>query len=184
MQRSARSQFGALLLVLAAQCPVASAQDAEPQPWGTWVWQTSLGPGMSLPALLTLHKDGTVSVSDGVMFGGLPGSTSRMSPLHGVWERTGARQIGGTSLWLVFDAPSGVLVAIGRSRTSLELAGDGEGLDGKMFLEMLPCNGPLGCQDPLDPMAQWLPYPNLPPAGFLEVSAKRLHRVPGGPLTQ
>jgi hypothetical protein len=88
-----------------------------------------------------------------------------MSPLHGVWERTGARQVGGTSLWLVFDAPSGVLVAIARCRTSLEVTRNGEGLDGKMFLEMLPCNGPLGCQDPLDPEAEWLPYPNLPPSG-------------------
>lgn len=183
MRRAGFATLAVVLLVLAApHQPLASTRDDGIQPWGTWVWQTSFGPGMSMPALLTLHKDGTVSVSDGLMFGGLPGSTMRTSPLHGVWENTGPRRIGGTSLWLIFDAPSGVLVAIGRCRTALQLAGDGEGLEGKMFLEMLPCNGPLGCQDPLDPAAQWLPYPNLPPTGFLSVTAKRLHRVPAGPL--
>ncbi len=116
------------------------------------------------------------------MFGGLPGSTTRTSPLHGIWESAGPRRIGGTSLWLIFDAPSGVLVAIGRCRTALQMARDGEELEGKMFLEMLTCNGPLGCQDPLDPAAQWQPYPNLPPTAFLSVTAKRLHRVPAGPL--
>ena len=182
MRRALLATLAVLLMLAAPQQPLASTQDDGIQPWGTWVWQTSLGPGMSLPALLTLHRDGTVSVSDAVMFGGLPGSTTRMSPLHGVWERTGPRQIGGTSLWLIFDAPSGVLVAIGRSRTALQLAQDGEGLEGKMFLEMLPCNGPLDCQDPLNPAAQWLPHPNLPPTGFLSVTAKRLHRVPADPL--
>jgi hypothetical protein len=183
MRRALVATVASVILVLAApQRPLASTQEEGFQPWGTWVWQTSLGPGMSLPALLTLHKDGTLSVSDGLMFGGLPGSATRMSPLHGVWERTGPRRIGGTSLWLIFDAPSGVLVAIGRCRTTLLLARDGDGLEGKMFLEMLPCNGPMGCQDPIDPAAQWVPYPNLPPTGFLSVTARRLHRVPAGPL--
>jgi len=183
MRRALLVVLAAVLVLIAAPLqPLAAAQDDGTQPWGTWIWQTWLGPEVSMPALLTLHQDGTVSVSDGVMFGGLPGSTSRMSPLHGVWERTGAKQIGGTSVWLIFDAPSGVLLAFGRSRTSLRLTQDGEALEGEMFLEMLPCNGPLGCPDPVDPTAQWLPYPNLPPSGFLAVSARRLHRVPAGPL--
>lgn len=182
MHRTAAALLAAALLLFVAPWLPASAQNAEPQPWGTWVWQTSFGPGLSLPALLTLDKDGTVSVSDGQMFGGLPGATTRYSPLHGVWERTGAGRIGGTSLWLIFDAPSGVLVAIGRCRTALTLTSGGEALEGTMFLETLPCfAGPLGCPDPLDPAAPWLPYPNLPPTG-LAVSAKRLHRVPAGPL--
>jgi hypothetical protein len=183
MRRAVLATLTVVLLALAApQQALASTEDDGIQPWGTWVWRTSFGPGMSMPALLTLHRDGTVSVSDGLMFGGLPGSTTRTSPLHGVWERTGPRRIGGTSLWLIFDAPSGVLVAIGRCRTALQLTRDGEGLEGKMFLEILPCNGPLGCQDPIDPAAQWEPYPNLPPTGFVSVTATRLHRVPAGPL--
>ncbi len=185
MRRALVAVLAAGLLAIANPLqPQASASDQGPQPWGTWVWQTSFGPGMSMPALLTLHKDGTLSVSDGLMFGGLPGSATRMSPLHGVWERTGPGRIGGTSLWLISDASSGVLVAIGRCRTSLQLTRDGEALEGKMFLEVLPCNGPLGCQDPLDPAGLWLPYPNLPPTGYLDVSARRLHRVPAGPLGQ
>ena len=184
MRRSLLVVLGAVLVLTAAgQSLAVASPDDSTQPSGTWVWQTLLGPDVSLPALLTLHQDGTVSVSDGVMFGGLPASTTRMSPLHGVWERTGAKQIGGTSVWLIFDAPSGVLLAFGRSRTSLRLTQDGEALEGEMFLEMLPCNGPLGCPDPVDPTAQWVPYPNLPPSGFLAVSARRLHRVPTPPAS-
>ena len=74
MRRAALATLAVVLLVLAApHQPLASTRDDGIQPWGTWVWQTSFGPGMSMPALLTLHKDGTVSVSDGLMFGGLPG---------------------------------------------------------------------------------------------------------------
>lgn len=183
MRRALLVMLATLITLIAVPGqPLAAPQDHRTQPSGTWLWQTWLGPEASLPALLTLHKDGTVSVTDGLMFGGLPDSTTRMSPLHGVWERTGAKQIGGTSVWLIFDAPSGVLVAFGRCRTSLRLTQRGEALEGEMFLEMLPCNGPLGCPDPVDPAAQWLPYPNLPPGGFLAVSARRLHRVPAGPL--
>ena len=78
------------------------------QIWGTWVWRTGIG--TTLPSLTTIHVDGTVSVSDGSMFGGMrPGSTTRLTPLHGVWERTGWQSFAGTSLWLVFDATTGLL---------------------------------------------------------------------------
>lgn len=67
----------------------SAGQSVIPQPWGTRVWLTHLQPGQALPALVTIHQDGTILFSNGNMFGGLPGSTIRATPLSGVWERTG-----------------------------------------------------------------------------------------------
>lgn len=153
------------------------------QYWGTWVWQTQFGPGVALPALITLHIDGTVAGSDGTMFGGTPNSTTRTTPLHGVWERTSAQSIGGTSLYLVYNAATGVLMAYGRARTSLQFADDFDHFQGKMFVETLPCPGPTSCPDPLDPAAKWVAFSGMPADGF-PVTATRLERVPAAALTQ
>lgn len=176
---------------LAALMLAASGTAAEPQEgraafghwgqvWGTWVWTTN----NRLPALLTLHIDGTVSVSDGSMFGGLqPNSTIRLTSLHGVWERTGFQSIGGTSLYLIFDATMGLLTAWGRARTSITIADDFNSFQGKMFLETLPCAAgpPVSCPDPLAANAKWVANPNMPPDGF-PIAATRLERLPAGPL--
>ena len=176
---------GLAALVLTAAVAAEPQQARGPfshwgQVWGTWVWTTN----NRLPALVTFHIDGTVSVSDGTMFGGLqPNSTIRMTPLHGVWERTGFQSIGGTSLWLMFDATTGLLLGWGRARTSIQLADDFDQFQGKMFVETLACapGPPVSCPDPLDPAAKWVPNHNMPPDGF-PISATRLERVPAGPL--
>jgi hypothetical protein len=171
--------FGLLLTLANPLLTVASADGLPAPPWGTWVWRTNLPiPNASLPALVTLHVDGTMTGSDGVMFGGPPSQDgTRMSPIQAVWEPTGWRRIGGTGLWLTFDQ-SGKLTGFGRSRSDLRLSRDGEQLEGEMFLETLKCTTPVSCPDPLDPAAVWVP--NNPPS--FTVSAKRLHRVPAGPL--
>jgi hypothetical protein len=154
------------------------------QVWGTWVWKTN----NVLPALVTLHIDGTVSVADGTMFGGiLPNSTTRMTPLHGVWVRTGWQSIAGTSLYLVFDSTSGLISAWGRARTSLQFANNFDSFQGKMFIETLACapgpvaTAPVSCPNPLDPAAKWVPPANLPQDGF-DVSGTRLAVASAGPL--
>lgn len=152
------------------------------QPWGTWVWRTYVGPGLTLPALITFHSDGTITGSDATMFGGVPGAETKTTPIHGVWERTGRQSIGGTGLYLIFDSASGVLIAMGRSRSSLQFATGFESFQGKMFVETLACaTGPLTCPNPLDPNAQWVAFPGMPQDGF-EVSGALLARVPAGPL--
>jgi hypothetical protein len=175
----------AALILTASRIAAQSQQTRAPfghwgQVWGTWVWTTN----NRLPALVTLHIDGTVNVSDGTMFGGLQlNSTIRLSPMHGVWERTGFQSIGGTSLYLLFDATTGLLTAWGRARTSITFADDFDHFQGKMFVETLPCSPgpPVSCPDPLAATAKWVPNPNMPADGF-PIAAIRLERVPAGPL--
>jgi hypothetical protein len=154
------------------------------QVWGTWVWKTN----NVLPALVTLHVDGTLSIADGTMFGGvLPNSTTRMTPAHGGWVRTGWQSIAGTSLYLVFDSTTGLISAWGRARTSLQFADNFNSFQGKMFIEILPCAAgpvaaaPVNCPNPLEPAAKWVPQPNLPKDGF-DVSGSRLSVVVAEPL--
>lgn len=174
----------ASLIVLAVAAATVMAQSQAPgrwgQVWGTWVWTTN----NRLPALVTFHMGGTVSVSDGSMFGGvLPNSAIRMTPLHGIWEKTGMQSIAGSSLWLTFDATTGVLMGWGRARTSIQFAEDFNSFQGKMFVETLACTAgtPVSCPDPQNPAAKWTSQPNMPPDGF-DIAGVRFERVPAGPL--
>lgn len=152
------------------------------QVWGTYVWQTQVGAGNHLPALITFHIDGTITGSDGSMFGAL-NAKIRTTPLHGVWERTGWQSIGGTSLYVVFDAATGAPAKYGRARSSLQFAADFNTFEGKIFIESLTCASPLACPDPFDPAAKWDPNPTMPPDGFA-VTGQRLERIAAGPLAQ
>jgi len=150
--------------------------------WGTWVHNVHVGPGFSVPALVTIHFDGTINVSSGLMFGGLVGSTRRVSPVHSVWEKTGPKSIGATSLFFTFDAVTGVLTGYQRNRCSLEAGDDFTTYQGTEFMETLSCPYPLSCPDPLNPAATWTPVPGMPATGY-PVSGARLKLVPSGALT-
>jgi len=145
------------------------------EPTGSWVWSTSFGTPGSAPALATFHKEGTVTVSDAFMF--LTFNGGKMSPLHGVWERTGPKSFGGTSLWMSYNA-TGTLVRFARARSALHFVEDPDHIEGVMYIDLgSPCaSPPFGCPDPLSSEATWTPQPMMPPGGF-PVSATRIHRV-------
>ena len=178
--------FG-MALVATAVAVTAESQSVRPnlysrwgQIWGTYVWQTQMGSGNHLPALITFHSDGTISGSDGSMSGAL-NQKIRTTPLHGVWERTGWQSIGGTTLYLVFDAATGAVMKYGRARSSLQFADDFNSFQGKIFIESLTCATPMTCADPLDPAAKWDPNPTMPTDGF-PVTGQRLERIAASPL--
>jgi len=182
--------FSAIAVGLAAVAVAADAQISRSTPfgrwgqvWGTWVFLTTYPSGNVIPTLVTYHLDGAITGSDGTMFGVLSSATVRITPLHGVWERTGFQSIGGTSLYLVFNATGG-LIGWGRARSSLQFADDFDSFQGKMFVETLPCTlgPPVSCPDPQDPAAKWVvANPAMPKDGF-PVSGARVVRVPAGPL--
>jgi hypothetical protein len=107
--------------------------------------------------------------------------TRRTTPFHGVWERIGPHTIGGTSLYLVYDASSSFLIGFGRVRSTLQFTpGDFDQFAGTMFVDFLACPSPSSCPDPQSASAAWTPFnPTVP--SFV-VSAKRMHRMPAGPL--
>jgi len=149
---------------------------------GTWAWQTSLpvAPGveMPLPALVTYHIDHTITVADATMLGGLPASANpyRYTPGQGVWESTGKKEFGGTSLYLRFDPSTGILLGILRSRANIELGENFDQIKGTMHLDFLSCSSPLTCADPVSaPPEEWQPYG---PVSDFSFTATRLHVVP------
>ena len=165
--------------VLAVASTVTAQNGQHPQVWGTYVWLTQTMNGPS-PSLISLHIDGTVSLSDGNMFGG-SNPANRLTPARGVWERIGDHSFGGTSLWLIADATTGVVKRFGRSRVMAEFV-DFDHFQGKLFVETLACPTPVTCPDPLtSPASAWVSNPNMPPGGF-PISGSRLERVPAGPL--
>jgi hypothetical protein len=147
----------------------ALAEASGIQPWGTWVWHYGPeGSGLPFPALVTFHQDGTLICSDSMMFGGFQVSPFKTSPIQGVWERTGPKSFGGTSLYMIFVPTTGVAIMYGRARSSLHFGEDCDHIYGEMVAETLSI-----LEDPLDPDASWEPYP----VTFL-ISGARLHRVP------
>lgn len=150
------------------------------QVWGTWVHQMQMGPGMKMPALVTLNIDGTFTGAPGLMFGGVPDATVTFTPVFGVWQRTGWQNIASTSLIMVFDRKSGLLAGFWRSRSSLDFSDDFNSYTGTEFLEQLTCTSPLTCPDPLDPKAAWEPVTGMP-ASF-PISGARVELVKTGPL--
>ena len=158
------------------------------QPVGSWVWTVDLGIG-SKPTLITFHRDGTIAFADSFMFGNPlappAGQGEKLSPGHGVWQHTGGRTFGGTSLWFRFSPLTGFVTGYVRGRSALEMV-DKDRFEGVIYADSLAgCNmtvaappaPPIGCPDPTDPDAVWTPNPIMQPGGF-PVSATRIHRLP------
>ncbi len=153
---------------------------ALPLLWGTYVHQVSVGPGVNLPALVTFNLDETVTVSSGLMFGGLPGSTDRMSPVHGIWRFTGPRKVGATTYFFTFDV-NGILTGYQRNRCTLNFSRDFKSYEGNEFMETTSCSSPFACPDPMDPGTVWTALPGQPAGGFV-TTGKRVQWLPAGPL--
>jgi hypothetical protein len=161
----------ALLLVPAfAQAPQTSWFG---QTWGTWLHQVQLGPGVRLPAMVTMHLDGSLVGNVGLMFGGLPNATTRYGPISGAWQRTGWKTVAATSLVFRFDAATGILNGYERHRCALDFSDDFESYKGTEVVETVACDSPTACPNPLDPAVKWTPGTSMPPGGFT-VSGSRV----------
>jgi len=158
-----------LALVHAGLVSLSSANQGEGyQPAGSWVWSIYSSPVMPpVPALVTLHSDGTGSVATASMF--LTPNGGKLSPGHGVWERTGPLSFGGTSLYMRYDS-EGELVGFTRARTALYFVNDPDHIAGVMYVETgAPCDE-AGCQDPLSPDVVWT-------GRLLDITGTRIHKV-------
>jgi hypothetical protein len=147
---------------------------------GTWMLSTEIGPEAALPSFVTYAADGTLVYADALMFGGVELLPMKAGPFFGVWERTGPRDFGGTSVGLLFDPTTNEVVAIARARSALHVAPGGAHASGTIFLEMAPCPTPVSCPDPADPDVSWIPFGD--PVNGFTVSLSRIVRVPATPL--
>lgn len=143
----------------------AASENEGYRPAGAWAWTITSSQGSS-PALVTLHQGGTVSVATASMFRlGYSPPFGYSSPGHGVWERTGPRSFGGTTLYMLYD-DTGVQNGFMRACTGLSFADDPDHIEGLMSIEMCP-----GCTDPLSESANW----TIP--SFVTVSGTRIPKV-------
>ena len=177
MKTSHRFSTSALAVAALFLIPAIAVNAADTQTLaGTWVVWAEIRPGVRVPALHTYHSDGTITSSDTLMFGGLPGVSIRISPLHGVWERTGPSTFATTNLALIYDAGSSLLIGFGRARATASFGkSDPDQVSGTASVEFLPCPSPFACPDPQAVDAAWVPFPGLPPS--LPVTATRLRLV-------
>lgn len=155
-------------VVLALAGP-AQAQDTDNQFTGTWVhWSpTEGGP---VPNLVTIHPDGTLTVTSWFMFGGGV-SENRISPIHAVWEKAGPNSIRVTSMFFVFDG-TGSLLALQRNSCTLQLGASHDRYTGTETMLMTPCASTFKCPDPFDPDTPWVPA-----GGPFDVIGQRLKVV-------
>ncbi len=172
--RSAVAALATATLFLVSSPPMKAADTQTLT--GTWIVWAEPQFGVRVPALHTYHSDGTITSSDTFMFGGVPGATIRITPLHGVWERTGPSAFAATSLVLVYDASSSLLIGFGRARATVSFPkNDPDHISGTASVEFLPCPSPVACPNPLAADAAWAPFPGFPPN--FQATAARLRLV-------
>jgi len=175
IQRIVKAAAAALVLAAVPLTAIPALRaDNRHELVGTWVVSASPMPGVHVPVIQTLTSDGTILSSDVTMFGGLPGVGIRVTPLHGVWERTGRNLVSTTNLALVYDAPSSLLIGFARSRATSSVDRRGI-LSGTVVVEFLACPSPVACPDPQDAGAAWVPMPGFPPS--FPVTGRRLELV-------
>ncbi len=163
----------AILALVSAGSVSRAYQQEGYQPAGAWAWTiTPLTGGSSSPALVTLHHNGTVSVSAASMFNtGAKDNYGKLSLGHGVWERTGAMSFGGTTVYMHFD-DAGILNGFLRASTALYFTTDPDHIAGTMYMENASCaDDPSLCGDPLSPDLVWTR------GRYVDVSGTRSHRL-------
>jgi hypothetical protein len=137
--------------------------------WGTWylaVDSTPFGiPGGTLPALLSIHQDGTLTITDAGDLGSSPFTTTDTAQ-QGIWVQTGNQTFETTTLFLRKDEVSGELEGWHRVRATLQFGTDRDHLAGFAEEEVLACDpaGPtpfklLNCPNPITSVFPPAPFP-------------------------
>ncbi len=172
----------AILIIVTMSSTTSSAQTKGAQPWGSWYLVFDISdltgvPGAGLPTLTTFHQDGSLTVTEGTMFGFFfPGNPVFTSPSNGTWVREQSGNIAGTVLGLRYDKTTGLLLGLRRGRFVFHFDDTNfNRIAGRLLVDGIDC-GPLSCVDPDDPNAAWVTQES-----FL-FTGKRIRVVPVDPL--
>lgn len=143
--------------------------------WGTWYAELDaepfgLPPGVSLAALMTIHRDGTLLIFDAGDFGAPPISQVQ-SPQLGAWKKIGRRSIRATTLFFAGDPVTKDTTLVKRVRFRLRfggrdydrLVGVAESVD-QLQCPTAPLPGFLSCPNPITAAeSEWVPEPGGAP---------------------
>ena len=157
----------AILLLAVPGWFTTSAENKGATIWGTWHFVLDVGPGATIPGVVTLHRDGTVTTVNGTAFGGAP-FPFKTSVGHGVWIKTGANTFESRTLGLNFDPFSGQLTSITLDRATAHFDGDFDHLSVEAVIDVWLCPTPFTCPDPLTAA------PDIPGTDVITLRATRL----------
>ncbi len=167
--------FLSAVLMLSLAVP-AEARRHWPTPVG--VWYVALDaepyvqvPGLSLPGLVMINREGTALLEDGGDFGGFP--FQRDSAQFAAWRFKNGRVLMRT-LFLQADAISGDVQSWWQVKLKLRMQGANT-MQGTVAVSTLECLGPapigaLNCPDPIAAAEDFVPQPE----GEVRVTLRRL----------
>jgi hypothetical protein len=116
--------------------------------WGTWYVSFDAGAGANIPALLTIHRDGTLAASDASDFGGPPFPV-QSTPMRGVWVTAGHQMFEAAAMYLDGDVSSGQLLNITSAYISIRFESDFDHISGTVLRDIFECPTPFTCPDPV-----------------------------------
>jgi hypothetical protein len=119
-------------------------------PVGSYLFSfLGLGPGLTVPGLVTLSSDGTLTSVTGSDEAG-PASVFfvKNSPIHGVWSRGSKGEVNARALYLNFDPASGVVVGITKLRIEAQFDKSFNNISGSFFMSVFVCPTPFTCPNP------------------------------------
>lgn len=150
----------ALTLVAGSRPFQAAGKPEESQIWGSWYVVFHAGPGLTLPALVTINREGTVTNIDGDDFA-QPPFPNLHSATHGTWVGKGNGTFEAVGMFLIYDT-TGNLVGIGRNLISFQFGENSDTIAGVANGQRLDCPTPFTCPDPLAEDANWQTDPAFP----------------------
>ena len=141
--------FSLLLFVAVPQQSFAD-DNPKPGPVGSYLFSfLGLGPGLTVPGLVTLTSDGTLVAVTGSDEGGPPGVFFvKNSAVHGVWAQTAKQTVAASALYLNFDTASGSIVGITKLRIQARFDKGYDNISGEFFMSVFACGTPFTCPNP------------------------------------
>jgi hypothetical protein len=152
--------IGVLALLAGNQLFSSAAAADGAQIWGSWYVTFAPAPGLTLPAVVTINQEGTLTNADADDFA-QPPFPNLHSATYGSWVRREDGAFEAVGMFLIYDA-TGSLVGIGRNLISFRFGDDFDQITGVADGQRLDCPTAFTCPDPFAASAAWHADPAFP----------------------